>query len=265
MKKYLYAQKLFDEKLVKEAINYVHEDLENIFKHKDLLQNVLLVCIDKKKMYIYQNEDDCVEINHDEEISEKTLGGWSAILRQGGDLKKYLPEKFLEKDMISGGLYPDFSKIQKKRKTIYTSKQSYIATIIHEYAHVYFNKINPFYYSDKNYNLKVLNLTKDLYLNKKLKKDYEILIPSYINLSEVFAFCVEYEFSKKHAKTHFKNMNEDFLKRIDFLIEEEKEKNLKKEDSALSDPHIYSFVFGKMILEKHGDDWMDRLLKKQSF
>ncbi len=58
-------------------------------------------------------------------------------------------------------------------------------------------------------------------------------------------------------------MNEDFLKRIKFLKNLEKEKDFTKEDSVLSDSHIFSWVFGKMILEKYKDDWVEKLVEKK--
>lgn len=250
--------------LISKAISFVfNEKLDYVFKNKSLIEKTTVISFNDSQIFLFKNNEEPITIPHEEKILEKTKEGWSAYLRQKEDLGKYLPKKTLANEIISGGLYSDFLKYQKKKKSIYTTKQSYISTIVHEYAHVYFNKLNPFYYAEKEYTLKLLDISKDLYLGKNISKDYKLLLPSYRDLSEVFAFCVEYDFAKKYAKKHFEKINADFLKRIDSLKKIEKGKDFKKEDSILSDPHIYSWVFGKMILEKYGDDWVERLLERR--
>lgn len=250
--------------LISKAISFVFsKKLDHVFKNKSLIEKTTTISFNDSRVFLFKNDEKTITIPHQEKISEKTKGGWSAYLRQREDLEKYLPKEILENTIISGGLYSDFSKNQKKRKTIYTTKQSHISTIIHEYAHVYFNKVNPFYYAEKEYTLELLNISKDLYLKKDISRNYKLLLPSYRDLSEVFAFCVEYDFAKKYAKEHFENMNSDFLKRIDSLKEIEEKKDFKKQDSVLSDSHIYSWIFGKMIFEKYEDDWVERLLEKK--
>ncbi len=143
-----------EEKLISSALSYVFDGkLDHIFKERSIIEKVTVVSFDEKNIYIFKNGLDPVVIPHKEKILEKTFGGWGAYLRQKKDLEKYIPKKYLKNEIISGGMYSVFLKEQKKKKTIYVNKESYVSTIIHEYAHIYFNKLNPFYYSDKKYTL----------------------------------------------------------------------------------------------------------------
>ncbi len=255
-----------DLNLISKSLSYVFGGrMDNIFSRKEILKGVSLVSFDNNFLYLFTIENNVVnikEISHREDILDKTKRGWSAYLRQKGELKKYLPESCIQSKIVSGGLFSDFVALQGYNQSIYTAKEAYIATIIHEFAHVYFNKLNPFYYADKEYNLEILELSRDLYLKKPVNLEYTISIPSYADSTEVFAFCAEYEYARKYAKKYFDSMNEEFSKQIDCMLEEEKLKNLEKEDSVLVDPHSLSFVIGKLIVEKYPDDWAGRLIKR---
>lgn len=258
--------KKYDLQLIVRSIQYLLlEELSTVFAKKEILEDLLVVSFDDKYLHIFENKNNRInitEIPHEESITDESKKGWSAYLRQRKHLYEYIPTQLQGKKIISGGLYSDFSRIQKEKGSIYSSEESYICTIIHEFAHVYFNSVNPFYYADKDYNLSLLALSKKLFSGNEIENEYQIELNSLSELSEIFSFCVEYSFAKKYAPRYFKKMNNYFTNDLDFLLKKEKEKDLTREDSVLSDSHTLSFVLGRLILEKYPRDWSKRLLKR---
>ena len=85
-------------------------------------------------------------------------------------------------------------------------------------------------------------------------------------LGETFAFCTEYAASGIFWPSHKNNLDKFGKQKIDQLIVTEKTANLEKENSAIEpsqNPHDFSLVFGKIILEKYPTTWPEILT--QSF
>ncbi len=257
---------LSDTELIEKAIQYISSNsLATIFKDRNILKTVTIVSFDDHNLYVYKNIDSNIKLSkipHKENVLDKTKQGWSAYLRQGEDFRKYFSKDYKIQNIISGGLCSDFSKLQRNLGTIYTNQESCIATIIHEYAHIYFNNKNPFYYSDREEIVNILDTSIKLYKNKETNLEQKFFIPSYKNFSELFAFCTEYEFSRKYAPTHFSIMNKKITRFLQEHLKKERKKNLKEEDSVLEDPHFFSWILGKILIEKYPSRWHKILFEK---
>ena len=167
---------------------------------------------------------------------------------------------------MGGGLLTPFVELQKKNNIIdnpYITRESFLATIVHEFAHIYWQQHKLWWYPNKKENINFLQTAKQLYEAKKLRKT--IYLPLDPGLSELYAFCAEYTASEIFWKSHKHNLDIFIKKRLERLIKEEQTKDLDREDSVIAPsryPHDFAFVFGKIILSNYPKTWSIILTKR---
>jgi len=234
-----------DLKAIEEAISVVwQKELDFIFNDKNLIKNVIVISYDSKYIYIWtkillskykklstQLKDyNFYKFRHNLNISDDEQLGWYAGLKIK-KIAKYLPKKLTTDNYqypkISGSLLQPFIKSHINKKDAYDTKESYLATIVHEFGHVYFDQHKLFWYSNKKENLNYFRTALSLYNAKKVNlKNIKIRIPSYMPLTELYAFCVEYTAANLFW-TNFKNKldktNSEIIKK---LIKSEIQKKL---------------------------------------
>ena len=164
--------------------------------------------------------------------------------------------------MISGGLLIPFTTLQKsfrKKHNPYTTRESYLATIIHEFGHVYWNQYKLWWYSNQEENLKILAAAKQLYAKKTKTSTLPVWFPMTEGIGEIFAICAEYRASMLFWPDHQRNFDLFAANRIEhLLIKKEQAKNLEQEDSVLEPkkfPHDFAIVFGRIILTRYPKIW----------
>lgn len=275
-----------DFKIIEESINIVYSPkLNYIFKDKNILDKVYTISFDSEFIYIWSKKKIhdtklilskstnyyFYKINHNLQIKEFDRMGWKAgvWLKEINDLLPVaLRKNDFEAPKIFGSLFGDFINNQKKNRgeknNPYITKESYLATIIHEFGHVYYQQHKNWWFSDKYKNLQLLKNALNLYKRADKKMDTEIGIPQPFLFSEVFAFCCEYKASQIFFPNHKSELDKFAVKIIEKSIKEEKEKNLDSEDSVLSDKtsHKAAFVLGKILIEKYPKTWPKKLLSK---
>lgn len=265
-----------------------HKDLKFIFRERKFLENVSVISYDSKFIYLWTKQKiksakkidiksdgnfyfTCIP--HRLKMKDKLMLGWRAALLPK-ELRKFLP-KNLQKNyfknlFISGGLLIPFIALQKLKEhslNPYTTYESYLATIVHEFAHVYYQNHKLWWYSDLKENINLLQTALHLYLNKKVNlPQLKIKVPNYHRrdaiISEIFAYAAEYSAAKIFWPTHQKNLNRYNQKRIKKLIKEEKQKDLLKQNSVLeTDFHDGAAVISKLIIEKFKSKWPEILIK----
>ena len=139
----------------------------------------------------------------------------------------------------------------------YSTRESYLATIIHEFGHIYWHQKKLSWFSDKKKSLEYLSTALSL------KNLPEIELPVSSAIGEVYAFCREYYASQIFWSKHKKNLDKFIATRIKTLIKVEKNTDLNRQDSVLepsTNPHDFSFVVGKILMTKHPTNWPDFLL-----
>ncbi|MBI2641712.1 hypothetical protein HYW87_03920, partial [Candidatus Roizmanbacteria bacterium] len=160
---------------------------------------------------------------------------------------------------INGGLLTPFIDLQKNNNienNPYVTRQSFLATIVHEFGHIYWNRHKLWWYSNKKENVSFLKMAKQLYEGKKVKKN--IYFPMDFGFGELYAFCAEYAASEILWKNHKRNLDVFIKKQLEKLIREEQLKNLDRDDSNLTPsryPHNFAFVFGKIIVSNFPKTW----------
>lgn len=259
---------------IDEALRFVwHPKLDFVFKDRSRISKTLVISYDSKFVYIWEpvSEDGwgnykLHKIPHKLRIKNEWQGGWWAGLVDKS-INKFLPDSFEPNNrftlpLISGGLLKPFVEFQKNKKlklNPYLTKESYLATIIHEFGHVYWNSFKMWWPSEDSINLRNLKIAKKLYSN--LRPDiekYSLTFPASPVFGEVFAFCAEYHASELFWKNHKRNVDSFIKNHLNTLIILEKKKNLEKEDSVIEPsryPHDFAFVFGKIFLKKYPHSW----------
>lgn len=275
-----------DFKIIEKSIKIVYSPkLNYIFKDKKILDKVYIISFDSEFIYIWAKKKIhdtklipskstnyyFYKINHNLYIKELDRMGWKAgvWLNEINDL---LPVALRKNDFEAlktcGSLLGDFVSNQKKirgeKNNPYITKESYLATIVHEFGHVYYQQHKNWWFSDKYKNLQLLENAFALYKEADKKINAEIEMPQPFLFSEVFAFCCEYEASQIFFPNHKKELDKFAMKIIEESIKEEKQKNLDSEDSVLSDKtsHKAAFVLGKILIEKYPKTWPKKLLNK---
>lgn len=275
-----------DLKIIEESIKIVYSPkLNYIFKDKKILDKVYIISFDSEFIYIwarkkihgikpspYKSKNYFFhKINHNLYIKEFDRLGWKAGIWLN-EINSLLPLELRKNDFeapkICGSLLGDFISNQKKIKgeknNPYITKESYLATIIHEFGHVYYQSHKNWWFSDKKTNLELLKKALLSYEGERVSAKIEI--PQPYLLSEVFAFCCEYQISKLFFAKHEKNLNAYAIEIIKNNIKSEKEKNLDQEDSVLSDKysHEAALILGKILIDKYSKTWPQKILQKYS-
>lgn len=253
---YLATQK--DLKTIEKGLEYVLDPkMQFVFKDKSRIINTAVVSYDCEYIYFWQiNPIKLTKVPHRIKIQDKWQEDWWAGL-QIPEIMNLLPD-YIKKTtrfktpIISGGLLTPFIELQKRKMVPgnpYTTEESYLATIAHEFGHIYWNSHKLWWYSNKKENLEYLQ-------NPSKKLTPHILSPIY--LSEVFAFCTEYYTSKIFLKDHWKKLDKFTKNQTRSLAILENNKDLDNENSVIepiASPHNFAFVLGKIILNKYPKNW----------
>lgn len=270
------------------AISYVwRPELNFVFKDVGKVKDTLVVSYDSEHLLLWRKKPiDGLEraekspksryfyyqIPHHIKINDREQRGWRASLKIK-EFEKILPEVLkgktrFELPIICGPLLGPFVKTHQKLKKSgkrpfdpYDTYESYLATIAHEFAHIYYNQHKLWWFSDKNSNLELLKTAKDLYEGeKRIPAARAITQPVY--MGEVFAFCAEYTASSIFWPKHRENIDKEAIHMIKKFFKGERGKNLDREDSALEDPHNIALVLGKILIETYPDTWVKKILVK---
>lgn len=187
------------------------KELDFVFTKRDLLKDIVVISYDSSNLYIWTKikfsnlsrkvcpvrEYYAYKIPHSVKLNDDWQTGW----RVGLPIKlfnKLLPKKLraskFETPIISGGLLKPFITLQRKKElTInpYVTRDSYLATIVHEFAHIYWNQNKLWWYSSKEMNMNYLKIAEKLYGAGTNISDIDIHMPANLGWSELFAYCVE--------------------------------------------------------------------------
>lgn len=131
-----------DLKTVEEGLRFVlHPKMLFVFENKSKITNTAIVSYDSKFIYIWELKPVKLhyKIPHNLIIPDEWQRGWwtNIVSKQ---VEKYLPDK-IKNPIISGGLLTPFITLQKAKNISnnpYTTRESYLATIVHEFGHIYF-------------------------------------------------------------------------------------------------------------------------------
>lgn len=277
-----------DLEAVEEALEYLERpELDFIFKDRKLIDNTLVISYDSKELFIWTKLKhsklkkmpcrvegyNAYRIPHKVKIADRDQMALRSSV-QPKEIVKYLPDE-LQKSrfkipQISGGLLTPFTKIHKKQRESgrrpldpYHTRESYLATVIHEFGHVYYFQHHLWYYGHKERNLRNMKLASSLYQGKKSSGLAEIIsqFPVHESITEVFAFCTDYTAAKLFWPNHKADIDKEAVGRIKMLIEKEKKLNLDYQDSSLSEVHNLATVVGKIITETYPRDWPGKILE----
>jgi len=270
-----------DFEAIEEGIKTVwHPKLNFVFKNKKFIKTVIVVSYDSKNLYLWSQikfpkftpvkcslkQYVAYKIPHQFKISDDYQYWWSAGL-QPPELARLLLSKLKIDEsitpFISGGLLIPFITLQKKRKgrknNPYTTHESYLATIVHEFGHVYYNsKVSLMYKSQEA--KEILMHAEACYKGQQVTIS-KLKIPSPIdyNLSEVFAFCTDYQAATLFWPTHKKAIDKNASFRI---------KNFLRKDLPIAlflNSHHFATIVGKLIFSAYPQRWPTKLLCPRYF
>lgn len=284
-----YLAKKVDFLAIEEALGYVWDSkLDFIFRKKKPIRSTVVISYDSQFIYLWTHKKlsgisriPCsaknyyaYQISHQLIFSEELNCVWRAgVALETPEIKALLPNAIKNSSrfsvpLITGGLLTPFTLLQKsfhKKHNPYTTRQSYLATIVHEFGHVYWNSYKLWWPSNKQENFRYLAMARNLYSNKNNVHNKPLSIPITSGIGEVFATCAEYYASQQFWPLHKKNFDKFAESRLKDLCILEKKKNLEQEDSVLEPtkyPHDFAFVFGKLLLTRYPKTWPKTLLAR---
>ncbi len=270
-KNYIASEK--DLKAIKQALRFVrYPKMKFVFSDFSRIKNTLTISYDSKYIYVWTlNPIKLIKIPHNLKISDENQIGWRAGL-EISEIINLLPTKVknatrFETPIISGGLLTPFIELQKKKdipNNPYITKESYMATIIHEFGHIYWSSFKLWWFSDKKRNILYLKTAQKLYNKKGVTENIALNLPTPWPLSEVFASCTEKYASELFWPKH-KHASDKFDKeRISKLITTEEKLNLDEETSVIEgdkNPHDFASILGKLIVTKYPNTWPEILTR----
>lgn len=271
-------------KIIKQSLDYIwNSQLSTAFQNKSLLKKILILAFDDSKLYIltkipleirgiksqqFFNDYNLYIIKHNISLKNNDFCGWRSCINKK-EFLKYLPQQFVKTSQLSwprisgpvATLFFDFHKKLKKQKRIfdpYTTKESFLATIIHEFGHAYFYGTYLPWHGFQKQNLAILKTALSLFSGKKVTPKTKIAWNSFVppNASEIYAFCTEYYASTVFFPNHKKAIDREMEYFLPKLIREEKKKDLNFQASILDlNQHLSSAIFGKLIISQLGSSW----------
>lgn len=272
-----------DIKAIPEAIKYVwNPQLDYIFKDRLVFDELTIVSFDSQQIFFWSKKEfkDIEKLNvdtegfygytvpHNHSLTDKEQLGWATSFRFA-EMKDALPQELTVdwqiKPFISGGLLKPFTVIQEKSKRVenaYTTHESYLATIVHEFGHVYFNHFKHRYHGDKPRNILWLNTAKALYQGEspQISRDMLYVIVN-SNVSELFAFCTDYSVAEIFWPTYLSQVNGMNSIRMEKLIKLEEQRDCYYESSVLDESaHNYAAVVGRIMVKLFPQNWPEVLL-----
>lgn len=283
-----------DFKAIEKALEMVFSgELKFVFPKRDLIKKTTVISFDSQNLYLWSPFNlpnthllkkyrfagyKLFKKSHKVKTNSKMQKGW-----QKGIKSEFLetcaplnlnPSNWAKKPVICGSLLTPFIRShQEIRKTTYPKDpyhtyQSYLATIVHEFAHVYYHLHKLWWFANKKENLAYLRTAQGLYEGRGLQKgELKITIPSPYFFSEVFAFCCEYYTSFLFWPNHLRNLNIANASLTKKLIELERRKDLDKEDSVLDSKthsHHIAIILGKLLIQLYPQNWPKKLLTRIS-
>jgi len=266
------------EAIEKGIITVWHQKLNFIFKKKRLIEKAIVMSFDANFLYLWTRKEfpkldsfpcglkdyRAYKIPHNLRIKDQFQSSWKINLAIE-EFEKYLPKKILKNSYqfpkISGSLLSPFIKSHQDVKKdyqlgdIYNTYESYLATVIHEFAHIYYNQHKLWWFSNKKQNLNLIKSAIKLFEGKRANiNNLKIEIPYPLLWSEVFAFCTEY-----YSATLFWPM---FKKELDKYLKINLAKLIKNPSFLSSrNSHDLAATIGKIIISSYSKDWPKRILQ----
>lgn len=159
------------------------------------------------------------------------------------------------------------SKQDRKEYSLYSYPEGYTFTIVHEFAHIYYD----LHARSSDYNLrwstKALLSALQLRKGRPSGKLPSPLVPANKYLGDLFALLVEYEAAGRVSSVHRARLDLDIEATLSELAKEEKTYVRASQPtarltypSALSYPHNFAKVFLSIVLDLHPHDWYEWLL-----
>ncbi len=276
-----YLATKIDIETIEEGLKTVWKpELNFVFRQKILISSTVVVSYDSKYVYLWipvrnkRGKYFLRKIPHSLSIPSKYHYAWYAGLWK--KIEESLPSSIRKASRfvtprIGGGLLTPFVTLQKSFEMTanpYTTRESYLATIIHEFGHIYWSQHKLWWYSNKEENLNYLKMASQLFQeNVTITLPMSVSLPSPANMGELYAFCAEYSSSRIFWPDHQKILDLYIRNKLKNLIRLEKKKNLNREDSTIElnkNPHNSAFTFGKIILTRHPKLWPTILTRRLS-
>lgn len=265
-----YSALIKDLKAIEEGINLVwNQQLDYIFIDKNLIQDTNILSFDSKFLYLWTKPPNpfLQKIPHQIIFSQTDQYGWKAGLIDR-KIYKYLPPKIKNNFIICGSLLAPFISSHKNIKfDAYSTKESFLATIVHEFAHVYYRHYLYKNFYSKNNNLKNLNTVLKLFNQEKIDlTNFSIAFPPHDFVGEIFAFCADYSAAKLFFPQYQKNL--DLMCR-NYIQENIKKEKIRQENSFIpvfeldNFGHLSSMTLGRLLFDKYPKTWPQKLLNLQ--
>ena len=193
-----------DFRVLEEAIRIVYSSkLKFIFQETKILDKTSIISFDSKYIYIWtrlkfsnlkrikKENYFLYKISHSLNIKKEHRIGWKSGIYID-ELRSFLPKTLFENNygfpIISGSLLGDFIKNQiemiGKNNNPYITKAGFLATIVHEFGHIYYQQHKNWWFSNKQKNLKLLKSSLMLFKNSNQKIKIKIEIPQPFLFSE---------------------------------------------------------------------------------
>ncbi len=260
-----------------EGINTPYDtELDFVFTDKSRIHDVVAITFDDKKLYLLTKKNLALDlrksfgdineyvVNHSITFKNRDHAGWQTGIRNPL-ISDYLP-KDNSLRYISGGSLTNFINFQASKNNKYNpfvTKESYLATIVHEFGHMYYNSSKLTWYSDREENISYYKNALDILKTRETeekKTHLRIEHPQYI--SELFAFCTDRTASQLFWPQHLKDTNKYLERHLERQLEAERLKDLSKEDSTLSEnTHIFAATVGLNIMARYDSSWPMKILE----
>jgi len=165
-----------------------------------------------------------------------------------------------DNDLISGCsleiyLEKQAKKVETNSNWPYATVESYQAALLHEFGHIAYNTSNRCRFVTSNYNQTLLKGALSLYKGKDLTQSIDLFIPKPALLSEIFAFCTEYQVSQQCFPEFKQRLDSYYAAKCEEWAAKEAERDTRYDYSSLDEMYTAAAVIGRVLIEQYPQDW----------
>jgi hypothetical protein len=254
---------------VEEALTYVwRSELDFIFEARAVLEDTLVLVFDSSTLYVWRREKGTYRrYSFQLTCSAKDFShDWWACGPVIRGLETCLPLEWGHTDrklsFVSGSFITPTIEGQKRRErplNPYTTRESYLATVVHEFGHVYFDKLTQVPNNDQ-YSQKLVETALAIYQGRPAFSD--LVFPSFNKRfwSEIFAFCTDRAASNIFWPGHKAAVDRANVALLEKVLSGDGESNKYWDLPPLEKTHMSAAIVGPILIETLGNSWPEHIL-----